>query len=301
MLPFLFRLTHTRMQLILSLVGGLMLGIGLFHMLPHSVGETGSLDVSIWWMMIGLLAMFFLIRAFHFHQHGAAEFEDPVSATDPDHADHADQSTAAAAASQTGSDRCDHDHHAHHSHSLNWMGVAFGLSVHTMIDGLALGASVQADYSHSPGYWLAGLGTFLAIVLHKPLDAVSITTLMTAGGWSARQRHLCNAAFATMCPIGALLFFLGIERFSESQHLVVGGALAFSAGVFLCISLGDLLPELEFHSHDRFKLSVTLLMGVGLAYLIGFLEPEHVHSGQPQINHQHESHDDSHSDDGHQH
>jgi zinc and cadmium transporter len=48
----------------------------------------------------------------------------------------------------------------------------------------------------------------------------------------------------------------------------LGCALAFAAGVFLCISLGDLLPELELHSHHRIRLSVALLLGVALAWLI---------------------------------
>jgi zinc and cadmium transporter len=33
------------------------------------------------------------------------------------------------------------------------------------------------------------------------------------------------------------------------------------------------LPELQFHSHDRLKLSVALLLGVGIAVLIGMIEP----------------------------
>ncbi len=36
---------------------------------------------------------------------------------------------------------------------------------------------------------------------------------------------------------------------------VAGWGLAFSAGVFLCIALSDLLPEMEFHSHHRVPLS----------------------------------------------
>ena len=58
------------------------------------------------------------------------------------------------------------------------------------------------------------------------------------------------------------------------MHAIVGCALAFSAGVFICISLSDLLPELEFHAHDRFKLSLALLLGVAAAWGIGYLEPE---------------------------
>ena len=150
--------------------------------------------------------------------------------------------------------------------------------MHTLIDGVALGASVKVDAEHGAAWSLFGLGTFLAIVLHKPLDAVSITSLMAASGWSVTWRHLVNAGFAMMCPLGAVLFLWGVHRFAQAEHVLLGGALAFSAGVFLCISLGDLLPELGFHTHDRLKLSALLLLGIAVAYAIGFLEPEHVHS-----------------------
>jgi zinc and cadmium transporter len=161
--------------------------------------------------------------------------------------------------------------------------VFVGLAVHTLIDGMALAASVQAEAAHGTGLGVYGVGTFLAILLHKPLDAVSITALMAAGGWSPRWRNVVNSGFALMCPLGAALLVLGAERLAEDSSLVVGCALAFSAGVFLCISLGDLLPEVEFHSHDRLKLSLTLLLGIALAWGIGLLEPSHVHGVRPEL------------------
>jgi zinc and cadmium transporter len=51
--------------------------------------------------------------------------------------------------------------------------------------------------------------------------------------------------------------------------------LAFAAGAFICIALGDLLPEVQFHSHDRIRLTALFLLGVGLAVAIGWLEPAH--------------------------
>lgn len=269
-LPFWVNLTHTQMQVMLSFVGGLMLGIGIFHMLPHAMAEMGHIDgavnVVVVWLMAGLLTMFFLIRAFHFHQHGPVEMIDPETegrrhSHDSDHG------------------RGGH-HHGHHAPSgrFAWVGVVFGLALHTFIDGLALAASLQAEAGDSRHMALFGLGTFLAILLHKPLDAVSITALMTASGWSPRWKHLVNAGFALMCPLGTALFFVGLANLSVDQGYFVGCALAFAAGVFLCISLGDLLPELEFHAHDRVKLSIALLLGVALAYGIGYLEPEHAHS-----------------------
>ena len=144
---------------------------------------------------------------------------------------------------------------------------------------------------------LLGVGTFLAIALHKPLDALTITVLMKKGGWSRAATQLVNGSFALMCPLGALLFWLGIQETSGDKDLVIGAALAFSAGVFLCISLGDLLPELQFHSHDRLKLSAALLLGVALAYGIGFLEPEHAHSHAAEVHSDEHGHDEKGHDD----
>jgi zinc and cadmium transporter len=260
-LPSMVRLTHTGMQTLISGVGGLMLGIAVFHLLPHSLEYTDSPTLTTRWLMGGLLVMFFLVRAFHFHHHGPAE---PVT--------------------------CDHDHgheseDAHHAHSegihhWNWVGVALGLALHTLIDGIALAASVRAELGSPVIFSLFGLGTFLAVLLHKPLDAISITSLMAAGGWSGAARNAVNLGFALMCPLGVVLFLLGLDQLSYHQNLVVGCALAFAAGVFFCISLGDLLPELELHSHNRIRLSLALLIGVGLAWAIEQTH-HHAHDHQP--------------------
>lgn len=274
-LPMLMRLTHTRMQLMMSFVAGLMLGVGLFHMLPHAVAELGSVDRAVLWLTGGLLTMFFLVRAFHFHEHGVGE---APAASDHSH-DH----------DHDGHEHVgEHEHshaHGHHQHepvrlgdgALNWVGVAIGLSLHTALDGIALAAHVAADARHATSATLLGLGTFLAIMLHKPLDALSITALMSASRWPVNVRQAVNAGFALMCPLGAIIFGLGLQQASSEQQLVIGAALAFSSGVFICIALGDLLPELQFHTHDRVKLSIALVAGVLLAYLIGFVEPGHAH------------------------
>lgn len=249
-LPSKVKLTHTGTQVVMSFVAGLMLGIAFYHLLPHAIftlPEQGGVDTAVWWLIIGLLFMFVLLRAFHFHNHG------------PQEEDH---------------------HHGHeHSHrnasSISWVGVALGLVVHTLIDGVALGAAIQAGVMEDATLGLLGLGVFVAIALHKPLDAMSISSLMIAGGWSAKSRFMVNALFSIMCPLGAVLFFIGIEQFGTDSSMMVGIVLAFSAGVFICISLSDLLPEVQFHSHDRTKLTIALIMGVVTAYGIGLLEPEH--------------------------
>lgn len=274
-LPAVLRLTHTRMQLMMSFVAGLMLGVALLHLLPHSIAELGSVDRAVWWMLVGLLVMFFLVRALHFHQHGVAE------ASDAGHEPHEHHH---------GQDATHQQHSTTGRHRWSWLGVAIGLALHSTIDGVALAASVVSEGVHDDGAVWLGLGTFFAVLLHKPLDALSITSLMAAGAWSPRVVHLVNLGFSLMCPVGAVLFYLGSQSTGSSGHVLVGLALAFSAGVFICISLGDLLPELQFHTHDRVKLSMALLVGVAMSYLIGAAESEHAHPTEVPA-HDHHHHD----------
>ncbi|MFN0199711.1 MAG: ZIP family metal transporter [Planctomycetaceae bacterium] len=277
-LPSLIHLTHTRIQILMSLVGGLMLGIGVFHMFPHALIELGphQIDRAAWWMMCGLVVMFFLLRTFHFHQHDHGTPDNCGHDHCHDH-DHGDGGPAVLPIMTEKSKSAGWQSSSADVHHLSWLGVFTGLAIHTLIDGMALGASMRSEAHHLTGNWLIGLGTFLAILLHKPLDAVSITSLMAAGRWSRSARTVVNATFSLMCPIGAVLFVIGIDRLSIAESHVIGCALAFSAGVFLCIALSDLLPEMEFHSHNRLQLSAALLLGLAIAYGIRYLEPEHVH------------------------
>jgi zinc and cadmium transporter len=144
---------------------------------------------------------------------------------------------------------------------------------------------VLAEAGHSHGFALWGLGTFLAVALHKPLDALSITSLMAAGKWSPRAIWVANLAFALMCPIGAMAAAWGLANMAGGQSVALGCALAFAAGVFLCIALADLLPEVAFHAHDRLNLTLALFLGIGLAWGIGFLEPAHSHGGHGHLQH----------------
>src|SRR4029079_15416845 len=238
-LPSLVKLTHRHMQFLMSFVGGLMLGVAPLHLLPHSLAQHGSIDSVAGWTLGGLLTMFLLIRVFNVHTHEHGDTSDLVD----DH-HHAHEGP------------CEHHHeslsHAPGQHPFSWMGLALGLALHTLIDGLALGAAVIAEAEHDQGMALFGLGTFLAVALHKPLDALSITSLMAAGGWSRKTIQIANGLFALMCPLGAVAAVWGLTAPLAGQQAIVGSALAFAAGVFLCIALADLLPEVAFHAHDLF-------------------------------------------------
>lgn len=260
--PMLVKLTHRRMQIAVSFVAGLMLGVGLLHMLPHALEGARSVERIIGWLLGGFLVMFFVERFFSFHHHGVPdEHSCDELAEDPN----------------------EHEHE--HGHKLTWSGALFGLGMHSVLAGMALAASVRAESHGDPISSLVGLGTFLVIFLHKPFDSLTIGTLMAVGNRPAFERHVINGLFALAIPVGALLFYLGLETVEQAAS-VTRACLAFSAGMFLCISLSDLLPELHFHHHDRFKLSAALLLGLGLAWGIAFFEAgthEHDHNYPPAI------------------
>jgi zinc and cadmium transporter len=265
-IPLCIRLTHTRLQVATSFVAGMMLGVAILHMLPHAWEEFHSIDRTAWWLLGGFLVMFFIQRFFHFHHHDVPE-EAPEGRRDHveaghEHCEHTQAHTLAAKSAR----------------QLSWGGAALGLSLHSIIDGVALAASVAAESQGNTGAGLVGLGTFSVVILHKPFDAMAIGTLMAAGGWSKAARHWVNIAFALAIPLGILAFHLGATQFASSGHQFLGMALAFTAGTFLCIAASDLLPELQFHSHDRGKLSVALIAGLLLAALLGQFEAgEHGH------------------------
>lgn len=241
-LPTLVRLTHTRLQIAISFVGGLMLGLSLLGLLPHALHQVGAVSQTVAWLLTGFLVMFFLQRFLPFHHHDVVE-GNPL-------------------------EPCGHTHSLaeRSARSLSWAGVAVGLSLHSIFDGLAMAAAVAAGHQAQSG--ALGLGAALAVILHKPFGALAISTLMVASHTTRNFQRLVILAFALVTPLGALLFFLGAGHLAHSHPAWVGAALAFCAGTFLCIACADLLPELQFHSHDRMKLSLALLAGIGVAVLI---------------------------------
>lgn len=296
LLPTWIRLTHTQLQVLMSFVGGLILGVSLLHMLPHAMASHADLDILMAALLAGVLVMFFLMRMFHIHVHepvspalighkGESGAHDSSSDVHADHEHHEEEKHV--------HDHDDHTHAHHHHHhaahgkgSASWIGLTIGFALHTLLDGVALAASIKLAAEGHSHFELLGLGIFLAIFLHKPLDAMSIAWTAQANHWSQRWVNLANIGFSLMCPLGALAFFFGLDVFGDNATGWVAVSLAFSAGVFLCISLSDILPEVSFHSHDRATLSVALVLGVVLAWSISFLEPDHVHSRPAQLNHQ---------------
>ena len=239
-------MTHTRTQLVMSLVAGFILGVALFHLLPHSlerIPEPGAVNAAMLWVAAGMVAMVVLLRVFPFHQHDFSDEAPPGNAR---------------------------------PRGNGLAGIALGLGLHAAMEGFALGASVRIGLTTEG--MLPGLGVCLAILLHKPLDAFSITGMMKHHGKPPAARLAANVAYALICPLAAALSYFGASALdAATEGPALGFGLAFAVGTFLSIALSDLLPEVHFHRHDRGKLLLALLIGVSLAYALHFAESMAAH------------------------
>lgn len=115
-----------------------------------------------------------------------------------------------------------------------------GLSVHSIIAGLALGVGLlQApDISVS-------IALMAAILVHKIPETLALMGLIAASKWSKQRSFVFLLLFALMSPLG---IFLGVWLSHPSPQFL-GAALAVSAGTFLYIASSDLLP----HLHKKMK------------------------------------------------
>ncbi len=257
-LPSIFRLTHILTQMVTSFVAGVILCVSLYYLLPHAMTEIlGAYpgETAAWWMLVGTVLMVVLLRVSSFHQHDFSDEKNGMQDHPHTHDEH-DPGHAAV-------------------HPMSWIGITLGLGLHSAMDGVALGTSIRAGASD--GRMGLSLGVFLAIVLHKPLDALSITGTMRSTGFEGRWQVPANVLFSLVCPVAAFLTFWGVGLLGQWEGYVVGSALAFASGALLCIALSDLLPEVHFHSHDRIKLTLSFFAGIGLAYMLHYLEPAGFH------------------------
>jgi len=301
LLPLAQKITHRRLQFYLSASAGVMLGAAFFHIIPDAV--EASKENFGWWMSLGVVGLFCIERfvaphthegeAGHLaeHHHQPGEFV-PVNAKGLDHGhvhvhgpgcshDVAPLSPLAPPGVALPDVGCtEPDHYTAAPAFSGWMAV-LGLTLHTFMNGVGLGGAVIAGLDpeavHKSGWLgqfsLPGIALFLAIALHKPADALAVSTMLSKRRVSRTKIMLVQLGFALMVPAGAfLILWLGENFEAQLRGQLVGAALAFSAGTFLFIALSDLLPEVQFHHHDRGKLFVALLAGVALMGFIALLE-----------------------------
>ncbi|HZP96491.1 MAG TPA: ZIP family metal transporter [Candidatus Limnocylindria bacterium] len=199
----------THVGMIIALGAGVRIGAAFFDLAPESARELESLDSAMLWAGVGFLAFYILERLtlLHVgHEHGQVL-----------------------------------DRHEH-------VGVlgAGGMSVHSLLDGVAIGAAFHAGTE-------IGVLVAVVVVLHDFSDGIGTVSVLIANAASRRTaiRWLVVDAAAPM--LGALLTFaLTIEG------PVLGALLGIFVGFFLYVGGAELLPEAHRKERSGWVMIATI-------------------------------------------
>ena len=144
-----------------------------------------------------------------------------------------------------------------HRHRVLWYASLAGLAIHAAVAGVGLAAVGEVSESN------LGMGItvfFLAILLHKASESLSLATVMRLAGLPKMRSFVYLAGFSLITPA---FLYLGSSFFdpgSTKAALFMG----LAAGTFLYVAVCDLLPEV-FHGERRLPEAAALILGVILA------------------------------------
>ena len=125
-----------------------------------------------------------------------------------------------------------------------------GIGFHSILDGIAIGAGTMMNLSSI---------IILAVTIHKFPAALALSSLLVKGKEYTKKKILISMfIFALATPVGALV---SVFVFQGVDDYVVATALGISAGTFLFISIGDLLPTVYEEHEKGYKNLVSLCLG----------------------------------------
>ncbi|HTQ40278.1 MAG TPA: ZIP family metal transporter [Pirellulales bacterium] len=231
----LFALRRRRqLYLVMGFSAGILIAAALFDLLPEALemaGQAGAASTEKIFLFCGL--GFLLYYSLDFFVHLGAAGHEERHAEEPPAADH--RLGDANLPDHHANNLHAHHHPAHHHHHHVTFGslAALGLTVHSFLDGFAIGGAFQASATLG---WLVAV----AVLAHDFGDGVTTVgvVLGSKGGWRASLGWLLADALA---PVFGCALALAI---SISQGLIAV-LLSFFAGSFLFIGAAHLLPEAE--------------------------------------------------------
>lgn len=245
LLPSFFQLKHSTTQIFMSAVAGFLIGVALFHIIPHSIEHinefhpgSGAQQCMIL-VAVGIALMFGVMRLFGVYDHVGTE--------------------------DSGGPKTNRSF-------ITWCAILVGLTIHTMVEGFTLGSSIVSSNANLTVQSSLTMAVFLGILLHKPLDALTLIGIMKTTNATSKLRNSVNVAFAMVCPLMTFLTMIVLYRFHETAEHMIGYVLSIVAGLLICLALGDLLPEARQHQHDKWLILLAFLLGLVVVFVITMLE-----------------------------
>ena len=142
--------------------------------------------------------------------------------------------------------------HSHTSHRGR-LGAS-SLSIHSFLDGVAIGLAFQVSSA-------IGAVVAIAVLVHDFSDGINTVSMITKNGGEKREalRWLTADAIAPVLGVCSTLFF-------TLPEYTLGIVLALFSGFFLYIGASDLLPE-SHHNHPTTWTTCMTVLGIAVLYL----------------------------------
>ena len=216
----------------LSLSGGILLGVAFLDLLPESITTASEHGVSVIHILsatlISILFFHLIDKLFSFHAHHEHAHEEL-----PEH--------------------CDNDTHRE-THAYMRAG---GFVIHSFLDGLAIGGGFAANFQ-------LGVVVLIAVLLHDFSDGMSTVTILRHGLKSNAKSILPILILDALAPFLGSLVGLSLAP----NPSIIATLLAFFAGMFIFLSLADLLPQAHAQSKNARQSALLTIIGILIVVFI---------------------------------
>lgn len=212
-----------RIDLFSAFAAGVLIGVPLFELLPEALNLAFDLKVSIENVMyvaaLGFIFLLILERYISVHK------------------------------------ICDQGTCKNIRHPKGGLYGALELSIHSYIDGFAIGVGFQ--FSSAVGFIIA-----IAVISHDFSDGLNTETLMLTTGNSLRKSIWILLLDASTPFFGVITTF-----FISFPEIILILILPFFAGSFLYLGASELLPDAHEKNPSAIKLILSIL-GIFIALII---------------------------------
>ncbi len=206
------------MRLVSGVAAGYLLAVALMGILPECLAPENGGHANAIWIVFGFLLV-------HLMEHGITP----------------------------------HFHYGEETHAGSRMSgvmALVGLSLHSLMDGVALAAALAAHGN-------LGALMFAAILVHRIPEGGTIASIFLARGFGAAAA----IAAAGVLAIATLAGAWG----QELLKIPVGPTLAAAAGLAIYVASSDLLPEVQ--KEPGWKSTLAIASGLGLFLLSAHFLP----------------------------
>ncbi|KAM8979414.1 zinc transporter ZIP5 [Sarcophilus harrisii] len=271
-------LLHPLLGFLGALAVGTLCGDALLHLLPHAQGgrHGGNLGPGLA-VLGGLFLLFVLENLLGIFRHGGLRLrcckqtrrgpgsqdlengrgttlqplrEGPDTVTEGPQDLGGQLSTAPLSLTQERHGHS-HGHPSSENTQITWM-VLLGDGLHNFTDGLAIGVAFSDGFS-------SGISTTLAVLCHELPHELGDFAMLLQAGLPYKRLLLLSLVSGALGLAGAAL---GVGL-SQGPAPFTPWVFGITAGVFLYVSLVDMLPTL-LHPADPLPTSHILLQGLGL-------------------------------------